>query len=49
MKTPTELLRDAYRELDETGSLSLKTLRNLHTAGIDTAVLTAISNPYPED
>lgn len=49
MKTPTELLRDAYRELDDTGSLSLKTLRNLHTAGIDTAVLTAISNPYPED
>jgi len=47
--TPTELLRDAYRELDETDSLSRTTLRNLHTAGIDTSVLTAISNPYPED
>ena len=47
--TPTELLRDAYQELDETGSLSRTTLRNLHTAGIDTAVLTAISNPQPED
>ena len=47
--TPTELLRDAYRELDESCSLSPTTLRNLHTAGIDTAVLTAISTLETED
>jgi hypothetical protein len=47
--TPTELLRDAYRELDETGSLSRTTLRNLDTAGIDTRVLTAISTLETED
>jgi hypothetical protein len=47
--TPMALLRDAYRELDETGSLSLTTLRNLDTAGIDTRVLTAISTADLED
>lgn len=43
------LLRDAYRELDETGSLSHTTQRNLDAAGIDPLVLIAASLPHLED
>lgn len=49
MLTPAELLRDAYRELDDNGCISRSTLRNLDTAGIDTAVLTDISTSDLED
>lgn len=49
MIDPNELLRDAYRELDESGSLSRLTLRNLDAAGIDVRVLTAVSTINPED
>lgn len=37
-------------ELADAGSLSLETLRNLHTAGIDPALVIVVSTPsYQED
>lgn len=45
----TALLRDAYRELDESGSLSHTTQRNLDAAAIDPRVLIAVSQSDLED
>ncbi|WP_266156750.1 hypothetical protein [Dyella silvatica] len=49
--TPTSLLRDAYRELDETGSLSRNTHYALTFAGFDSAVIEVADNASkePED
>ena len=45
---PTDILRDAYRELDETGSLSRNTLITCRFAGIDLGVLYAALNSESE-
>jgi hypothetical protein len=39
--TPTAILRDAYHELDETGSLSRSTQQALSLAGFDVGVMLA--------
>lgn len=48
MFSPTELLRTAYAELDDSGCISRATLRNLDTAGIDARVLAAFQDPETE-
>lgn len=45
---PNDLIRDAYRELDETGSLSRSTRLRCLYAGIDLGVLHAATTSLNE-
>ncbi|SKB50239.1 hypothetical protein [Luteibacter sp. 22Crub2.1] len=45
---PNDLIRDAYRELDETGALSRSTRLRCMYAGIDLGVLHAANIPLNE-
>jgi hypothetical protein len=46
--TPNAILRDAYRELDESGSLSRSTQQALSFAGFDVSALVAADNASKE-
>jgi len=46
--TPTAILRDAYRELDDTGALSHSTQLALSFAGFDISAMVASDNASKE-
>lgn len=46
--TPAAILRDAYSELDETGSLSRSTQQALSFAGFDVCAMLAADNASKE-